>query len=342
MKLQKKSLLFVFKTVISVSLLSIIILNINWQEVGKLLKEANYYLLLLALSLNILERAELTYKWNMLIRVREVFISFGKLFLINAIGGFWGLFLPSSLGTDVVRGYYLSKNNSEKSVSISSVFIDRVLGMFSLLLVGLVGLMLAGDILSGMNIGIYLVSIFILSIITLYFFQKDSTADLIKKHLVRFKYKKIGEMGVKLHQAILEYKKYPVTLLLAFSVTLLVQITRIFTYYFIAMAFNISIPIVYFFMFIPIIMLVIMLPISVGGLGVREGTFIAFFTLVGMATNDAVIISFSNSIINTLVTLLGGIAFLFFKSSNNIPNLKSKKEINLNSEKHVEVGQNNL
>jgi len=62
-------------------------------------------------------------------------------------------------------------------------------------------------------------------------------------------------------------------------------------------------------------MLVIMIPISVGGLGLREGTFVAFFTLVGMSMNDAVIISFINSFLDTLNTLiLGGGGYLFYKA----------------------------
>ena len=81
------------------------------------------------------------------------------------------------------------------------------------------------------------------------------------------------------------------------------------------MAFGVSVPIIYFFLFIPVIMLVLIFPISIGGLGVREGTFIAFFSLVGMSVNDAVIITFTSTFIDTLNTLFGGVAYLFFNSS---------------------------
>ncbi|HSR16459.1 MAG TPA: lysylphosphatidylglycerol synthase transmembrane domain-containing protein [Ignavibacteriaceae bacterium] len=312
--MKKKSILFIIKGVVSISLLSFIILNINWDEVVKNLRAANYLLLIIVFALNIIERAELTYKWNLLIWVRGINVSFGRLFLINAIGGFWGLFLPSSLGTDVVRGYYLIKNNSARSVSVSSIFVDRILGIFSLLLLVTISLLLTGDLIPETSIKIYVFILFIAIILFFYFFQKDETAKLLKKILAKIKYKKITEIISKLHFSILEYKKYPKTLLLSFLITLLVQMTRVLTYFCIALAFNISVPIVYFFLFIPIIMLVIMLPVSIGGFGVREGTFIAFFTLVGMSINNAVIISFTNSFVNTLITLLGGIVYLFYRS----------------------------
>ena len=155
MIIQKKTILFILKAVVSISLLTFLLVNIDWSTVGKNLRNANILLLLIASLLNIVERFQMTYKWNLLIRVRGIIVSFGKLFWINSIGSFLGLFLPSSLGTDIVRGYYLVKNNSEKSVSISSVFVDRVLGMFSLLLLGVVSVFLAGDLITKFNVKTY-------------------------------------------------------------------------------------------------------------------------------------------------------------------------------------------
>lgn len=312
---QRKILIFILKASISISLLTFLLVNIDWDTVLKSLKSANIFLIVTASLLNIIERFEMTYKWNLLIRVRNIIVKFGRLFWINSIGSFLGLFLPSSLGTDVVRGYYLVKNNSEKSVSISSVFVDRVLGMFSLLLLGVISVFFAGELIEKFNIKFYVVAIFLLSIIVFYLFQRDESAKYFNKIFNRIKHKKIVENVLKLHTSILEYKKYPKTLLLSFLITLLVQVTRVLTYYFIALAFNIQISVIYFFLFVPIIMLIIMIPISIGGLGLREGTFVAFFTLVGMSMNDAVIISFINSFLDMLNTLiLGGGGYLFYKS----------------------------
>jgi len=311
----KKTLLFILKACVSVSLLTFLLVNIDWDTVFNSLGSANIYLLVFASFLNFVERLEMTYKWNLLIKIRNIFVSFGRLFWINAIGSFLGLFLPSSVGTDVVRGYYLVRNNSEKSVSISSVFVDRVLGMFALLILGVISVFFAGDVISKYNIKIYVVGLFILSILTVYLFQKDWVINYFQKIKKPVRFKKIFEYSIKLHNSILEYKKYPKTLLQSFLVTLLVQITRVLTYYFIALAFDINIPIVYYFLFVPLIMIVMMLPISVGGFGLREGAFVGFFTLVGMSINDAVIISFINSFLDSLNTIiLGGGGYLFYKS----------------------------
>ncbi len=314
--IKKKTIIFILKALVSISLLTILILNIDWDTVANNLEKANLLFLATASLLNLAERFELTFKWNLLIRVRDIFISFGRLFIINAIGSFLGLFLPSSLGTDVVKGYYLVKNNSEKSVSISSVFVDRVLGMFSLLTFGVVSVFFAGDLIAKFNLKLIIVALFILAVTFFYLFQKDWTTKILTKFSPRkTKLKEIFDNLLKLHGSILEYKKHPKTLMFAFLVTLLVQVTRVFTYYVISLSFGIHIPIVYFFLFIPLIMLVMMIPISVGGLGVREGAFVAFFSLVGMSVSDAVMISFMNSFLDILNTLiLGGGGYLFYKS----------------------------
>jgi glycosyltransferase 2 family protein len=311
--IKKKTLLFVAKAVVSITLLTIIIINVDWDEAVQNFAKANFIFIGIAALLKIIERAEITYKWILLLWVRGIKISFTRLFLIYLIGGFWGLFVPSSVGVDVIRGYYLVKTNSEKAVSVSSIFVDRLIGMFSLLLLGIVSIIIAGDFLLGVNSGYYVSALFLIVIVLFYFFQKEATANYLKKFFGRLKLKKYTDKVSKLHFAILEYKKYPGTIALSFLITLLMQLTRVVVYIAIALAFNINIPLIYFFIFIPIVTLAIMIPVSVGGLGVREGAFVAFFTLVGMSLNDAVSISFTVTFINTILTLLGGIVYLFYK-----------------------------
>ena len=325
--MKKKTILITIKALVSISLLTYIVLKINWNEVISNLWKANFLFLLIVFFLYILEQVELTYKWSLLISARGIKVSLFRLCIINSIGTFWGMFLPSSVGTDVVRGYYLIKNNSEKSVSVSSIFVDRISSMFSLLLFGVVFLIIAGDTISRLNINVYIYSFSIVAVILFYFFQREETAHFLKDRLKSIRFKKIFELLIKLHFSILEYKKYPKALLMSFLVSILVQVTRVLIYYLVTVAFNISVPIIYFFIFIPIIMLVLMIPISIGGLGVREGTFIAFFSLVGMSINEAVIISFTTTLMVNLVNLLGGVAYLFYKSPKDLKGEKLFSEV---------------
>ena len=155
-------------------------------------------------------------------------------------------------------------------------------------------------------------------------------AEVLVNFLNKIKYQKLAEIFGKLHESILEYKKYPKTLLVSFIFTLLAHVTRVVTYYFVALSFNIPVPFIYFFLFIPLITLIIMIPISIGGLGVGEGAFVAFFSLVGISLNDCIIMALTNSVINTLFTLSGGIVYLFYNNTGR-DRVKSPKLTHENS-----------
>jgi hypothetical protein len=71
----------------------------------------------------------------------------------------------------------------------------------------------------------------------------------------------------------------------------------------------------YYFIFVPLIMLLIMLPVSFNGFGVREGSFVVFFARVGVPSSQAFIISFVVSVLTTLMTAVGGVVYMFDKSA---------------------------
>ena len=75
------------------------------------------------------------------------------------------------------------------------------------------------------------------------------------------------------------------------GVAVLIQFSRIFYIFFMSLALGINIPFIHFCVFLPIIMLLLMLPISVGGIGVQEAAFIYFFVPLGMGKEEAVSLS---------------------------------------------------
>jgi uncharacterized protein (TIRG00374 family) len=195
-----------------------------------------------------------------------------------------------------------------------------------------VSVILAGDLISKINIKIYVFLFFVLLVVIFYLFQREEPARYFVKILEKIRYRKLAEIFSKLHTSIIEYKKYPKTILLSFFFTILAHVTRVFIYYFVALSLNIPVPLIYFFLFIPLITLIIMVPISIGGLGVGEGAFVAFFMLIGISLNNCLIMAFTNTIINTFFTLLGGVVYLFYnhpvkKESIRMKNAKLSHEI---------------
>ena len=78
----------------------------------------------------------------------------------------------------------------------------------------------------------------------------------------------------------------------------------------VARALGIEIEPLYFFIFMPLIWVIITVPISISGLGLREGAFVFFFTQVGVSSADAVAISLLYYFYNVIVGGIGGLAVL--------------------------------
>ena len=78
----------------------------------------------------------------------------------------------------------------------------------------------------------------------------------------------------------------------------------------VARALGIHIPLSYFFLFVPLLAVIVSLPISLNGIGVREGAGIVLFGLVGVSRGNAFSLQFTTYLVAVAVSLLGGLVFL--------------------------------
>lgn len=77
--------------------------------------------------------------------------------------------------------------------------------------------------------------------------------------------------------------------------------------YTLSMALSLQVGVVYFFVFVPLITVFTMLPISLGGIGVQEGAFAYFFSLVGMSLAGALALSLLLRVLSIVASLPGGL-----------------------------------
>ena len=116
----------------------------------------------------------------------------------------------------------------------------------------------------------------------------------------------------------LEYRQYPLLLVKGFLLSLAVQVVRVLVFYVVALGFDLHAPLIYYVIFIPLIMVLIMLPVSFNGIGVREVSFVSFFALAGMPQSGAFVVSFAVSVLTTLTTAVGGLIYMFDRGPGGI------------------------
>src|SRR5262245_51630177 len=130
----KRRLLFLLRVLLSLGLLGLLLRFVDVKQVGNVLVNANLLLVCVALSWLFVDRVVMAYRWDVLLRAKNIAVPLWELTKIYFIGSFWGLFLPSNLAPDAVRVYLAARTRSHHTNTMfSSVFIDRFVGMCVLL-----------------------------------------------------------------------------------------------------------------------------------------------------------------------------------------------------------------
>jgi uncharacterized membrane protein YbhN (UPF0104 family) len=122
---------------------------------------------------------------------------------------------------------------------------------------------------------------------------------------------RIREVLKSLFYEIHYFRNHKKVLFYNLLVSVLIQGLGPLVYYVIALSLGVTgVSLVYFFIFVPIISAITLLPISLGGFGVRENTAVIFFAKAGLAGNSAVAIAFLNSIFVLILGVTGGLIYV--------------------------------
>ena len=205
-----------------------------------------------------------------------------RLGLVYFEGAFFNLFLPTLIGGDIVRGYFIYKMTRGHDASIASILVDRLCGSAALILIAVTALALAYGTLNDPQVAF--------GILTVVACFAGAMLVLLNRWLTIRVSGVLSVIGlarfqVKLHglvDALQRYRRHHRALAQAFLLSALLQALIIVTYYLIGVGLNLGVPLLYFFLFVPLVTAVSMLPVSVAGLGVREGGVIYFFGKVGV------------------------------------------------------------
>lgn len=302
-----------FRLLCSAVLFYVALSQVDWAAVRELYRGIDPFWLVVHLLALGLERFVFTYKWRILLVVKGVAVSVWRLLVITLIGKFWGAFLPSSVGVDIVRGYYLYREKADGALVASSLVFDKVMGLWSLLLLGTIGLLGYGSTINGVNMGYVFAALMAASAAVIYLVQMRRMADWIEKRLPGLLGERISGILIRVYRAFLSYRDFPRVMVYSFVLSVVLQLVRVLGVYTMARALDIEIPAIYYLVLVPVSMILIMLPLSIGGLGLREGVFVGLFAIAAMSKVDAFALGFATSLTDILVSLLGGVLYLFYR-----------------------------
>src|SRR3989338_1054307 len=94
--------------------------------------------LLIALAINFASLLVVTFRIQIVLAMQKIHIRFARLYYLWTISLFFNLFLPSAVGGDIAKAYYIAKDSGKKLASVTSVLIDRFFGLMATISIGFV------------------------------------------------------------------------------------------------------------------------------------------------------------------------------------------------------------
>ena len=294
----------------SVALLAYLVSQIDIRAAGEALVSVDLRYLLIVLVLVGIDRAGMVMRWVLLVRSSHQPVATKSVAWIHLVSSFVGSILPAGVGGDAARAYTLSRLTAQGSEAVASVAVDRLVGIVSIATMGAIGLAvwaLRGPSVSGSVVVLVALSTVALGIITLW-----------SDHVVRGKMPSswqtsgAGRRLLRVSDAVARYRARPSTLAMVFLVSLCVQALRIVEAYLLGRGLGIDVELGYYLVFMPVGLLALLLPISIGGFGLPQGVIV--WLLRPMGVPDPLSLALSTLIVVTgLVGTLPG-ALLYTRS----------------------------
>ena len=313
--MNKSKLFITLKILISVSLLGLLcwLKREKFGEIRHLLKSVDIPMFVLAFLIFTVTLIFMVWRLKIILAVQKVSFAIKDLFSLTLIGYFFNNFMPTSIGGDLVKGYYISKSIKSKLFSYTSVFIDRLVGMFSLILIATIVVVIMRKNIEQQFI-FWVIGFLLLSCTVLISFLFNK--KLLKKisnflritHLLQVL--RLGPLIKKTYNVLNLYTNHKRKVLQTLALSLIAQFVAFGTVYLLAISLGVYIPFGKILLIMPIIAILLMLPITFNGLGLREWSFVFFFS-TDMGDAAALSLSLLFFAMYLLVSLSGGIIYLF-------------------------------
>ncbi|HEX5716564.1 MAG TPA: lysylphosphatidylglycerol synthase transmembrane domain-containing protein [Thermoanaerobaculia bacterium] len=306
--MNKARIMTAVRVAVSAALIAWILRKAPLGEVLDAFRSADLRFVLLAVAMSPLGYVSSVSRWRLLLRSQGGDATFWFLVKSFAVGIFFNNLLPSTIGGDAIRAYDTSRSGVGRAAAVAIVVVDRFIGLLALMLFAGVGLLLSylwsGRLtdevpeLYGWVAGGAIVLGLIAALLFLPWSRPSKRApDLLARLGPRFK---------KVSDAIFAFQGKGAVLAKAFGWSLFLQTVVVLNGWLLAKALHVPIPLPYFFLIVPIAVFVMMIPVSINAIGVRENVWAFFFTAFGVASAKGVAVAWLDYGLVLIHALIGG------------------------------------
>jgi uncharacterized protein (TIRG00374 family) len=305
----------VLRVLVAVGLTALLLWQSDPRAVWQAARSADWRFILLACALVAIDRVLMAYRWLTLLAPLEPGRrpASGTVMRIFFVSTFVGTFLPASVGGDAVRAYGLSKEGVRGVDAVASVLMDRLLGVVSILMVAVAGAFLARGLIDirALFPAFALLTVLCAAALAVVFSPRAAVATARALTLLPHG----RQTGERLVAAIQRYASLHLPMANVLMCSVAVQILRVLQTYCLGLALGLTVPLGVYFAVVPIILLIVLMPITINGIGTTQAGFVWLFGRAGVAGAPA----FALSVLFLGIAVVGNLpgAILYLRGCRN-------------------------
>jgi uncharacterized protein (TIRG00374 family) len=295
------------------------------NRLGEIFRQMNIGIFACVLGMFVISQVIVGFRWWLLLRSQHIFMSLWAVVRLYFLGWFYNNFMPGSLGGDLLRAWYVTRHTDKKFEAVLSVFVDRVIGLSSTLVIAVFFylLFLRGkslEIPTGGTGGfvsfiarsksiLFWAAVIIIGVLFVLLLHSKTRSILLKACLY------IRQAGlrliIKFRDAIVIYCKKPLTMLAAFALTVFLQMFTITGFWLLGRNLGIETGVVYYYVFFTLTWVLGAIPISIGGVVLVEVLLVTLFVkFAGVAEESASALALCQRAVWMLASLPGAVIHL--------------------------------
>lgn len=306
----KRSFIFnILRTVFAIFLIVYLLNKFLFSEIVSYISSSSLIFIAVACVFSMLFQIIVSYRLKLLAEWQGIPISIYKVFKINLIATFYGLFLPAkNLTGGAIRFYGLSKVNNKKAEALASIILDRIFATMTLILVGALFWPMDRSP-ETVKFGYSFIFIFGISVLLIILFSNERILDPLQKILELMKLSSFNKSFIKFYSSINRYRTVSLKSLAGILIlSVFIHLLDVFTYFLLTESLGLNVPIVTIGWIRSATILATIVPVTISGFGVREGVLIFLLAPYGVAGEQAFALSILVFMVTTFFAgIIGGL-----------------------------------
>ncbi|MDQ2713769.1 MAG: flippase-like domain-containing protein [Chloroflexota bacterium] len=299
---------FALRAALTIALFTLLFRSISWGLVANALLHVHHAILLIGLVVGAASLVASAYQWRSLLYAERMRFDLADLINLYVVGIAFSHFLPTGIGGDVVKALYTGREPGESERAFSAVIMSRLTGFVGMLAMATTALVLWHTSFSApVALGFALLGLLLTAMIVAALCSAIWLPRLLRGR--RTAPRILGSV-LRTGTALLASARRPRSLCIATLFGMFFWLLACLNYYGYATALDIHVPLYFYFVAIPLISLITLLPISINGFGLRETALVYVLATAHVPSTTALLLGLLVDVQALIFGLIGGCIYL--------------------------------